>query len=93
MLITASSDKDYTATHVGIKMRFFYKEALQCQLEVRTAAEGRRLLADWARLKLPPAQIQQYYVLIKTYVGATVDDVSIRKDGKYCINGKLVEEI
>ena len=93
MMMTASSDKDYTAKHVGIKMRFFYKGALQYQLEVRTAAEGRRLLADWSRLKLPPAQIQQYYVLIKTYVGATVDDVSIRKDGRYCINGKPVEEI
>ena len=46
MLMT-SKDKDYTAVHKGIKMKFFYKKELQCQLEVRTAAEGRKLLSDW----------------------------------------------
>lgn len=92
MLIHAK-DRDYSAEHRGIKMKFFYKKEFQCQLEVRTAAEARKLLNDWARLKIPPAQLQEYFALIKNYVGATVDDVVVGKDGQYYINGKSLEVI
>ena len=92
MKITCSN-KDYSATHVGIKMKFYYRGELQCELEVRTALQARKLLDDWSRLKLPPAQIQRYQELAKRFVGATVDDVTLGPDGKHYINGKAVDVI
>lgn len=87
------NNKDYSATHVGIKMKFYYRDEFQCELEVRTASQARKLLDDWSRLKLPPAQIQQYQELIKGFVGATVDDVTLSPEGKYYINGKAIDLI
>ena len=92
-MMTALGNSDYTATHVGLKMRFFYQKEFQCQLEVRTIGDAKTILAAWARLKLASAQIQEYHVLTKHYVGATIDDVSVDSDGKYLINGKLVDAI
>lgn len=52
------------------------------------------MLADWARLQIPPAEVKHYQELIKGYVGATVDDVSLGEDGKtYYINGKSIDSI
>ena len=52
------------------------------------------MLEDWARLKISPAQVLKYHNFIKGYVGATVDDVTLGKDGKtYYINGKSVDSI
>ena len=89
----ALNNSDYTAKHIGIRMKFYYKQEFQCELEIRTYAQAKKMLADWARLKLPPAQIKAYQELVKNYVGATVDDVKIGRDGKYYINGKSVDEI
>lgn len=92
MLLT-SNNRDYTASHVGIRMCFFYRQELQCELEIRTYAQAKRMLADWVRLQIPPAQVKAYQELIKGYVGATVEDVTLGKDGKYLINGKSVDAI
>jgi len=93
MIWTAQSDSDYTAEHKGIKQKFFYKKQFQCELEVRTYREARKMLDDWARLKIPPPQIKRYQELIKNYVGATVDDVTLGEDGEYYINGKSTHVI
>ena len=75
-------------------MQFFYREILQCELEIRTHEHARRVLADWSRLKIPPTQVIQYQALAKQYVGATVDDITLTEDGKsYLINGKEISTI
>jgi hypothetical protein len=87
------SNKDYTATHVGLKMKFYHSGELQCELEVRTASQARKLLEDWSRLKKSPVEVQQYQELIKRFVGATVDDVTVSPEGEYYINGKAIDLI
>lgn len=89
----SKTNPDYAASHVGIRMRFFYKQRLQSELEVRKNSTARKLLEDWARLRISPEQVQQYQRLTCNYVGATVDDVTIGQDGEYYINGKSVETI
>jgi len=90
----ASNNSDYAAKQIGIKMQFFYKQEFQCELEIRTYTQARKMLEDWARLEIPPAQVKLYQELIKNYVGATVDDVSIGKDGSTLyINGKSLDSI
>jgi len=90
---TATSNNDYAAKHVGIRMHFFYQSEFQCELEIRTYKQARQMLEDWARLQIPPAEVKQYQELIKGYLGATVDDVSVDKEGQYSINGKRIAEI
>lgn len=88
----SKTNTNYSARHVGLKMRFFYKEEFVCELRVVRYRKARNMLEDWARLQIPPAQVLDYQNLIKGYVGATVDDVTLGKDGKtYYINGKALE--
>lgn len=90
---TALSNGDYTARHIGIRMQFFYKKELQCELEIRTQAQARAMLNDWARLQIPPAQVKVYQELVTGYVGARIDDVTVGEDGTFFINGKSIEVI
>lgn len=91
---TDINNNDYSANYTGTRMLFFYKGELQCELDIRSRLQARQMLADWARLKIPPPQVKFYQDLVKGYVGATVDDVTITEDGKsYCINGKPVANI
>jgi len=86
-------NNDYKAKYVGNKMQFFYKQEFQGELEVSSDSQARRLLADWARLQIPPAQVQYYQEVIKHYVGATVDDISVDRRGEYVIYGRSVEVV
>ena len=86
-------NNDYKAKYVGNRMRFFYKEEFQCELEVNSDSQARRMLADWARLKIPPAQVQYYQEVIRHYVGATVDDISVDRRGEYVIYGRCVDVV
>jgi hypothetical protein len=88
-----SSDSDYAMNQTGIKVQFFYKKELQCELEIRTNMQARKILEDWARLKISPIQVKYYQELIKGYIGAQVDDVTVGKDGKYYLKGKGLAEI
>lgn len=90
---TASSNSDYAIKQTGIKVQFFYKQAFQCELEIRTNAQARKILEDWARLQISPIQVKYYQELIKGYIGAQVDDVTVGKDGQYYINGQRLAEI
>jgi hypothetical protein len=86
-------NNDYKAKYVGKRMQFFYKQKFQGELEVSSDSQARRLLADWARLQIPPAQVQYYQEVIKHYIGATVDDISVDRSGKYVIYGQSVQVV
>ena len=86
-------NNDYKAKYVGNRMQFFYKQEFQDELEVSSDSQARRLLADWARLQIPPAQVQYYQEVIKHYVGASVDDISVDRRGEYIIYGQSVEVV
>ena len=86
-------NNDYKAIYVGNRMQFFYKQEFQDELEVSSDSQARRLLADWARLQIPPAQVQYYQEVIKHYVGASVDDISVDRRGEYVIYGQSVEVV
>ena len=86
-------NNDYKAKVVGNRMRFFYRQEFQGELEVSSDSQARRLLADWARLQISPAQVQYYQEVIKHYVGATVDDISVDRHGEYVIYGQGVEVV
>jgi hypothetical protein len=86
-------NNDYKAKYVGNRMQFFYKQEFQDELEVSSDSQARRLLADWARLQIPPAQVQYYQEVIKHYVGASVDDISVDRRGEYVIYGQSVEVV
>lgn len=90
---TALIDNDYSAQHVGTKLKLFYKKEFQCELEVGSDSQARRMLSDWARLKIPPEQVQLYQELTKLHLGTTVDDISVDKDGEYFINGRPVKHV
>ena len=86
----AKIDANYTARHSGTRMEFFYKQEFQCELEIKTNKQARKMLDDWARLKIPPSQVKRYQELIQDYIGATVDDITVGEGGEYHINGKPV---
>ena len=86
-------NNDYQAKYAGTSMRFYYKQIFQDELEVESDSQARRLLADWARLQLPPAQVQYYQEVVRHYVGATVDDISVNSRGEYVIYGQYVDVV
>jgi hypothetical protein len=90
---SALINNDYKAKYVGHRMQFFYKKAFQGELEVNSDSEARRLLSDWARLQIPPAQVQYYQEVIRHYIGATVDDISVDRRGNYVIYGQSVQVV
>ena len=86
-------NNDYQAKYLGSTMQFFYKQEFQGELEVSSDSQARRLLADWARLQIPPQQVQFYQEVIRHYIGAKVDDISIDQSGEYVIYGRSVEVV
>ncbi|MGB0846808.1 MAG: hypothetical protein ACPGSM_08780 [Thiolinea sp.] len=91
---TDQDNSDYSGRYNGKTMQFFYQKSLQATLRVSSFAEAKKLLKDWARLSLPPEQVQYRQQIADTYLGALIDDVTLGEDGyTYYINGKAVHTI
>ena len=78
----AKIDANYTARHSGTRMEFFYKQEFQCELEIKTNKQARKMLDDWARLKIPPAQVKRYREIIRDSISATVDHTTVGAEGE-----------
>jgi hypothetical protein len=94
MRIASVNDAAYTAKYHQFKAEFYYKDTLQTTIEITTLQLVKETLNNWARLKIPVADIFAFQSVSKSFVGCTIDDVQYTPDRKsFTIKGKEIEHI